>query len=155
LGRNEVALASVSQLMNETQSFCRPETDSAGVDIELRLARDLPPVLVDTIQIEQVLVNLVRNSTEALAHSGRHDGLIIIQAEHKDGRVEIRVSDNGPGIDAGLDDQVLTPFTTTKHDGLGLGLSLSRSIIEAHGGRLSVESGPRGTTVSFSVATGK
>jgi two-component system sensor kinase FixL len=156
LGRSEITLTSVSRLVNETQSFCRPETEVAGVDVEIRLARDLPLVSVDAIQIEQVLVNLVRNSTEALAQSGRHDGLVLIEARKiSDGRVEMRVTDNGPGLDPKFEEELLTPFTTTKMNGLGLGLSLSRSIIEAHGGKLIFESGPRGTVVSFSVPGGE
>lgn len=155
LGRSEVSATSVARLVSETQSFCRPETEAAGIDVEIRLARDLPPVMVDALQIEQVLVNLVRNSTEALAHTGRHDGRIAIEAQHSaDGRVELRVIDNGPGLDPELAGQAFAPFTTTKNDGLGLGLSLSRSIIEAHGGKLVIDSGPRGMVASFTIPAG-
>jgi two-component system sensor kinase FixL len=102
-----------------------------------------------------VLVNLVRNSMEALAQAGRHDGRVVIEAQRANGgRVAIRVLDNGPGLDPDLAGETLAPFTTTKDDGLGLGLSLSRSIVEAHGGKLVVDSGPRGMAVSFTLPAG-
>jgi signal transduction histidine kinase len=94
-------------------------------------------------------VNLVRNSAEALSDAGRHDGRIVITARCEDGAVHIAVRDNGPGFDPGVADRASVPFTTTKPEGLGLGLSLARSIVEAHGGRLRIESDPSGATVSF------
>jgi two-component system sensor kinase FixL len=155
LGRSEVAPASVATLISETHSFCRPELERAGIDFQMRLAGDLPPLNVDALQIEQVLVNLVRNSTEALAQAGRHDGRVVIEAQRESGgRIAIRVLDNGPGLDPDLAGDTLAPFTTTKNDGLGLGLSLSRSIIEAHGGKLTIDSGPRGVVASFTLPAG-
>lgn len=155
LGRSEVGPASVAKLVSETYSFCRPELDGAGINYQARLARDLPPVMADALQIEQVLVNLVRNSAEALKQAGRHDGRVEIEAQREaGGRIVIRVLDNGPGLDPDLAGETLTPFTTTKNDGLGLGLSLSRSIIEAHGGKLTIDSGPRGVMASFTLPAG-
>jgi C4-dicarboxylate-specific signal transduction histidine kinase len=111
--------------------------------------------MVDALQIEQVLVNLVRNSAEALTQAGRHDGRVVIEARRETGdRVAIRVLDNGPGLDPDLAGETVMPFTTTKNDGLGLGLSLSRSIVEAHGGKLTIDSGPRGVTASFTLPAG-
>lgn len=152
LGRSEVGPVSVQKLVQETHSFCRPELDRSGIDFETRMARDLPPVMVDALQIEQVLVNLVRNSADALSHAGRHDGRIVIEANRDDGnRVAIRVLDNGPGLDPDIAGEPLAPFTSTKDEGLGLGLALSRSIVEAHGGRLQIDSGPRGVVASFTL----
>lgn len=152
LGRSEVAPVSVQKLVQETHSFCRPELDGAGIDFQARMACDLPPVMVDALQIEQVLVNLVRNSTDALSHAGRHDGRVVIEANRdSEDRVAIRVLDNGPGLDPDIAGQPLAPFTSTKEEGLGLGLALSRSIVEAHGGRLQIESGPRGVVASFTL----
>jgi signal transduction histidine kinase len=119
---------------------------------------DCPPVSVDALQIEQVLVNLLRNSAEALADAGRYDGRITIEADRADETsVIVRVRDNGPGFDPDLAQRAASPFTTTKPEGLGLGLSLARSIVDAHGGRLSIESGSSGATVSFTLpaATGQ
>lgn len=155
LGRSEVSLTLVATLIAETHSFCRPELERAGIDFQAKIERDLPPVDVDALQIEQVLVNLVRNSMEALSQTGRHDGRVVIEAQHESNcNVTIRVLDNGPGLDPDIADQTLVPFTTTKIDGLGLGLALSRSIIEAHGGKLVIDSGPRGLAASFTLPAG-
>jgi signal transduction histidine kinase len=152
LGRSEASPVEVARLVAETLSFCRPELDRHGIGFESRLARDLPPVMADALQIEQVLANLVRNSAEALAQAGRQDGRVIIQADHDpSGRVAIRVRDNGPGLDPDLIGRPIAPFTTTKIGGLGLGLSLARSIVEAHGGKLLIDSGPRGVEVLFTL----
>jgi two-component system sensor kinase FixL len=107
---------------------------------------------VDALQVEQVIINLVRNSAEALSDAGRYDGKVMIEADREGtGHVIIRVRDNGPGFDPDIVDRAAAPFTTTKQDGLGLGLSLARSIIEAHGGQLSIESSSSGAVVSFTL----
>lgn len=158
LGRSETGSVALATLLADTYSFCRPELERHGVEFSSRIARDLPPLMVDALQIEQVFVNLVRNSIEALAQAGRHDGLIEIEAEQDQaGKVVVRVRDNGPGLDLDIAGGPITPFSTTKSDGLGLGLSLSRSIVEAHGGKLKVDSSPHGVVASFSlpVADGK
>jgi signal transduction histidine kinase len=149
LGRSEVEQAQVGGLVDAAVSYCRSELDRSGVRLETRVARDLPSVNADALQIEQVLVNLVRNSAEALVDAGRHDGRIVVSARRQDDAVHIAVRDNGPGFDPGVADRASAPFTTTKAEGLGLGLSLARSIVEAHGGRLLIESNPSGATVSF------
>lgn len=152
LGRSEVSLMAVERLVQEAQSFCRPELERRGVELDLRIARNLPPVQVDALQIEQVIVNLVHNSVEALSEAGRLDGRVTIEAERDaSGKVEIRVRDNGPGLDLDRAEDAAAPFATTKPDGLGLGLSLARSIVEAHGGKLRIESSPRGAIVSFAL----
>ena len=152
LGRSETGPLAVEQLVHEARSYCRPELERHGVELETRLARNLPKVMVDALQINQVIVNLVRNAVEALAQAGRLDGRVTIEAESDgSGTVELRVRDNGPGFDVDLAKQPITPFSTTKHDGLGLGLSLARSIVEAHGGKLRIESSPRGATVFFTL----
>jgi two-component system sensor kinase FixL len=153
LGRSEPSRISVAQLVQEALSGCRPELDRLGVALHANIDRALPDVTVDALQIEQVIGNLVRNAGEALSQSGRRDGVVTIDAENdQSGRIWIRVRDNGPGFDPSVEQQPITPFTTTKPDGLGLGLSLSRSIVEAHGGKLQIDSGIRGATVAFSVS---
>lgn len=155
LGRSDFGPAPVAKLVEEIHSFCRPELEGAGIDFEARIPRDLPPVMVDALQIEQVLVNLVRNSAEALTGAGRHDGRVVIEAHRDAGdRIAIRVLDNGPGLDPDIAGDSLMPFTTTKTHGLGLGLALSRSIVEAHGGKLTIDTGPRGAVASFTLPTG-
>lgn len=156
LGRIETSPVAVAMLVNESLSVFRLELERHGIACETRLERDLPPVVADALQIEQVILNLVRNAAEALTNAGRHDGRIIIEAAAEPtGMITIRVNDNGPGLDPDLAGQPITAFATTKRDGLGLGLSLSRSIIEAHGGELRVESTPRGACASFTLPTVK
>jgi signal transduction histidine kinase len=152
LGRSDTAPVAVSRIVQEAAALCHAELDKHGVELQSRLARDLPPVKADALQIEQVIVNLVRNAAEALTEAGRYDGKVVIEAgRNPAGLVEVRVRDNGPGFDLDLAERTVTPFTTTKADGLGLGLSLARSIVEAHGGRLSIESGASGAVVSFTL----
>jgi signal transduction histidine kinase len=148
LGSQEATQVSVLRLLEESLSYCHVEP----VVVELNAAPDLPEVHVDELQIQQVIVNLVRNAEEAIARTGQHDGWVVIDAElDGSGAVLVRVQDNGPGFDADLIDRASLPFTTSKQDGLGLGLSLARSIIEAHGGRLAISNTPRGATVSFTL----
>jgi C4-dicarboxylate-specific signal transduction histidine kinase len=151
-GRTEVALVAAEQLVVEAQSFCRPQLERHGVELVLQIARNLPPIKADALQIEQVIVNLILNAVEALTEAGRHDGRIVVSAvRQRSGEIEFSVCDNGPGFYAGLADEAMTPFATTKPDGLGLGLSLARSIVETHGGKLTIATGPRGATVSFTL----
>ncbi len=152
LGRSDTESIAVAELVGAAVAYCRAELERHDVLIEARIARDLPLVRVDALQIEQVLVNLVRNAAEALTDAGRYDGKVIIEAE-SDGAAAavIRVRDNGPGFDPGLAERAHAPFTTTKPEGLGLGLSLARSIVESHAGRLWIDSSPSGATVSFTV----
>jgi C4-dicarboxylate-specific signal transduction histidine kinase len=152
LGRIRLASTSVAGLLDETASICRPELERANVDLTLRIAGDLPPVMADALQVEQVLLNLIRNAREALVQAGRHDGRIVIEASRAaPDTVALSVTDNGPGLDPDLVGQPITPFTSTKSDGLGLGLALSRSIVEAHGGSLKVENRANGLCVSFTL----
>lgn len=152
LGRSETGAASVTQLVQEAVLHCRAELESHSVQLQTGIARDLPAVTVDALQVEQIIINLVRNSAEALSDAGRYDGNVMIEADREGmGHVIIHVRDNGPGFDPDMVDRAPAPFTTTKLDGLGLGLSLARSIIEAHGGHLSIQSSSSGAVVSFTL----
>jgi signal transduction histidine kinase len=152
LGRSETAPTPMARLVEEAAAYCHAELDRLGVELQSRVARDLPMVKADALQIEQLIVNLVRNAAEALTDAGRYDGKVAIEAERDAaGYVVVRVRNHGPGFDPDLAERAVAPFTTTKIDGLGLGLSLARSIVEVHGGRLSIESGASGATVSFTL----
>jgi len=151
-GKIEQSPTMVARLVEDAYSICRPELERHNVECEPRIRRDLPMVMVDVLQIEQVLLNLIRNSLEALTHAGRHDGRIEIEAERAaPDQIVIWVRDNGPGLDPDLVGQPITPFTTTKSEGLGLGLALSRSIVEAHGGQFRIDSSASGFCVSFTL----
>jgi C4-dicarboxylate-specific signal transduction histidine kinase len=122
--------------------------------MQVTTANDVPPVSVDRLQIEQVVNNLVRNALEALVSAGRRDGRIVIEAKRESAHtISVSVRDNGPGLDPDLISQPITAFATTKPDGLGLGLSLSRSIVEAHGGKLEITSDQHGATATFTLQT--
>jgi signal transduction histidine kinase len=108
-------------------------------------------VAVDSLQVQQVVINLVRNAIDSIAEAGRYDGRIVITAEREGGLVTVCVRDNGPGFEPGMIDRAIAPFSTTKPDGMGLGLSLCRSIVEAHGGHLSIAGDPTGARVSFTL----
>ncbi|MGD8803666.1 MAG: ATP-binding protein, partial [Gammaproteobacteria bacterium] len=90
---------------------------------------------------QQVILNLMRNAIEALADVKDDPRRLEIHSHVDDSSVHVTVSDSGPGIPAGIEDQVFHPFITSKDDGLGIGLSVSRSIVEAHGGRLDIKWG--------------
>jgi signal transduction histidine kinase len=115
----------------------------------VRIATRLPPaapVPLDRIQIQQVLLNLIRNAIEAMAGSARRE--IVISAAPADGnKVEITVADTGPGLAPEVRERLFQPFVTTKGDGMGIGLSICRSIIESHGGRMWIADNPGGGTV--------
>jgi PAS domain S-box-containing protein len=105
-------------------------------------------IMANRVQIEQVLINLVRNSVEAIRAADIEDGVIILETRTlDDGSVEVTVTDNGPGINANMMETLFNPFQTSKTSGMGMGLSISRSIIEAHGGKLLANNqSPRGVT---------
>ena len=130
-------------LVNEVVRLAAAEARQNGVELDTRLEIGLPVVLADSIQIQQVLLNLVRNAIEAIAISGSEVRRIQLSTRASgDGMIEIAVCDTGPGL-AGTDlEKVFEPFYTTKPEGIGIGLALSRSIADAHGGRLWATANP-------------
>ena len=110
------------------------------VDLGLEVA--VPADAVDRVQIQQVLLNLIRNAVEAMEESPRRE--LSVRVGAADGMVQVSVTDTGPGVAVGVAAQLFQPFVTTKPDGMGIGLSVCRTIIEAHGGRLWVEPNPDG-----------
>jgi len=154
LGHNEMVPQSAAELIREAVSHCRFEMQANHVALETRLARNLPLVVCDGLQIQQALINLIRNAAESIKGGGRPDGRILVEADTSElGRVIVTVRDNGPGFDPVILERALTPFTTTKREGLGLGLALARSTAEAHGGQLLIESTGGGAAVSFTLPT--
>ncbi len=149
-GYSNVIACQVDRLIQETTDLCRPSLDRAGVTIRQSVAVGLPPVMADVLQVEQVLFNLIRNSIEAIGDVGQ--GTISIEAGFADADfVEVRVRDSGPGFPP---DRVANPFlplSSTKKEGLGVGLSLSRSLIEAHGGRIWLGVNSPGAAVHFTL----
>jgi signal transduction histidine kinase len=115
----------------------------------------LPDVVVDPIHIQQVILNLVRNSMEAIEQSTNDEHRISITTRmHKPGGIEVSITDTGPGLDAAIADKIFNTFATTKPEGMGVGLSICKSIIEAHGGELAIRQDPgSGATFSFVLPT--
>ena len=134
-------------------TFLKWEVQDSGVKFELRLEEQTHKVTANKIQIEQVLVNLVRNSLEAIGHAKITEGRVVIQTSLlQNDMIEVRVSDNGPGIDVTMAGKIFDQFQTSKETGMGIGLSLSRTIIEAHGGKLWVDKGHQnGALFGFSL----
>ena len=105
-----------------------------------------PDAFMDKIQIQQVLLNLLRNAVEAMAPGPRRE-LTIATGPSTDGMVEVAVADTGPGVLQAIRERLFQPFVTSKESGMGVGLSICRSIIDAHGGELWADDNPSGGTV--------
>lgn len=144
----------IRELISETLGFMEPELRKAHVLVTTRLQPMLPEVLADRVLIEQVLVNLVRNGIEAMREtpSGRREIIIGAIWPDENGRVKVTVEDNGTGVAPHLTDQLFTPFITTKSGGMGMGLTICRSILELHGGNIAyVPSERNGAVFHFSL----
>lgn len=126
------------KLIEDSGALALVGAREAGIDVRYRLSPDAEWVLADRVQIQQVLVNLIRNALDAMSDCTNRE-LAIETAKTVGGMVQISISDNGPGVPSELSDTLFQPFVTTKVRGMGIGLSISRSICEAHGGRLWTE----------------
>jgi two-component system, LuxR family, sensor kinase FixL len=147
-GRPHVSTIEPRSMLEEALTLVHAEASANRVHIELDASDDLPPVHGDRIQLEQVVLNLVRNAIEAITEAGRSDGTICVAARRlvAPPRVEIGVRDNGPGVDDQLANHLFDPLATSKEDGLGLGLPICVSIVESHGGRVWLHSRDAGAT---------
>jgi len=112
------------------------ETNKSGIELVFYPLNSAEDLYVDEVQIQQVLVNLVKNSLDALAEAGRSGGIIEIRTSQAEGELEVAVTDNGPGVPADSRSRLFESFFTTKPKGVGLGLSICKNIITAHGGSL-------------------
>jgi PAS domain S-box-containing protein len=131
----------INLVVRSVVKFTEVETRQQHAFVTLDLAPEQPRVWADSIMIEQVIVNLVRNAVEAMAEARTPRREIMIRTGlFGDDMIEVEVSDAGPGIDGAVIDQIFDQFYTTKPDGVGMGLSISRSIVESHGGVLRAES---------------
>jgi PAS domain S-box-containing protein len=137
----------VAALVSNALALLQGEMRMRQARAEVRIPAELPEVRGDRVLLEQVLLNLLSNSLHAMQATPPEQRLVEIEAEVVERRVHIRVADRGPGIDAALAEQVFAPFFTTKAGGLGLGLNICRTIVEAHRGRLSFANRAGGGTV--------
>jgi PAS domain S-box-containing protein len=142
----------INEVIQEVLVLADRELYENQVSLDNQLTTDLPFVLADRVQLQQVLLNLVMNSVEALTAVTNRPRLLWVQSRiDESGEVLVAVSDSGTGFDLGVD-RVFTPFVTTKAKGMGMGLSISRSLIESHGGRLwATPNSPHGAVFSFTL----
>lgn len=152
-GLGERHAVDVGALLRETLQFTEPQLRRAQVRVELAAARDLPQASVDPVQVQQVMVNLITNAIDAMKSvSGRRRVLRASAELCAEGMILIRVADTGTGIGEAYAGQVFDHLFTTKPDGVGLGLPICKSIVEAHGGRISMRpNAPFGTVFSFTL----
>jgi C4-dicarboxylate-specific signal transduction histidine kinase len=153
-GETQMAPLDLNQVIREALGLMHSELVSRRVTTTRRLAHDLPLVQADRVQLQQVLLNLIVNACDAMNANPPSDRRLTISSELVDAEhVQAAVTDIGPGFTPEVLERIFEPFRTTKPKGLGLGLPICRSIINAHGGQLFVENGKeRGATVRFVLA---
>jgi C4-dicarboxylate-specific signal transduction histidine kinase len=153
--RKEITLEpmDLNEAVREVIALSRSDLQRHRVVLQSELATDLPAITGDRVQLQQVILNLIRNASDAMAHVDDRPRQLAITTEREDGdRVRVSVRDAGVGIDRQTMDKLFDPFYTTKSGGMGIGLCVSRSIVERHHGDLRAEpnDGP-GATFSFSI----
>ena len=147
-GRPHVSTIDTRRMLEDALTLAFAEASAKHVRLELDAPDKLPSIHGDYVQLEQVVLNLVHNAVEAITGAGLSEGQVrvIARQEAAPPRIEIGVLDNGPGVEEQLATRLFDPLATSKQDGLGLGLSISASIVEAHGGRVWLHSGDAGRT---------
>jgi len=144
-GDVEKSKEALAPLIEEACTLGLAGAQESGVSRRFDFDRSVGDVLIDRVQIQQVLINLLRNAVEAMAPTGGGEVTIITRREG--GLARITIADNGPGLDPAIASQLFQAFVSTKRDGMGLGLSICRTIVEAHGGRIWAEPRPGGGTL--------
>lgn len=142
-------------LVQEVSMLIEIDAKDSDIELQLDIAREMSCVRVHAVQIGQVLVNLAHNSIEAMRENGGVSNRLMIKArEQPSGQIQVSVADTGPGLDYTQIERIFSPFYTTKSNGMGLGLSISRTIIEAHGGKLWADAeATSGATLHFTLPT--
>ncbi len=139
-GKSQPELVDINRVIMEAIDFTRPELMKKGIALQLDLVQARPQVMADSIQIEQVIMNLMRNAIEAMTAGGTGPRRLTISSRlAEDGKIRVRVCDTGHGLQPETENRIFEAFYSTKPGGTGLGLAISRSIIEAHGGQLYVD----------------
>jgi C4-dicarboxylate-specific signal transduction histidine kinase len=138
----------LNELIREALDLAARDIRFSGARLELDLGVGIPPALADRIQIQQVVLNLVRNALDAMQHTSPQDRVLSVQTARADPTtVRASVRDTGCGLPASAAAKLFLPFFTTKPSGMGMGLAISRTIVTAHGGRLEAAPGPEGGAV--------
>ena len=156
-GESERRVESIAKLIEEASALALVGAKEHGVRVRFQFDSNHDLVLADKVQVQQVLLNLVRNAIEAMVEvEGEDRDLVLSTAPAGDDMVEVSVADTGPGLAEEVARQLFQPFVTTKRHGMGVGLSISRTIIQSHGGEIWAEPNPAGGTVfRFTLASGR
>jgi signal transduction histidine kinase len=142
----------INDTIREVIALTGRELQTKRVELRTELASDLPLVAADRVQLQQVILNLIVNAVEAMHDSGSGPRELVVGTGGIDSGIFAEVRDSGPGLDSALLDRLFDSFYTTKSEGMGMGLSISRSIVEAHGGRLwATPNNPRGAVFRFTL----
>jgi two-component system sensor kinase FixL len=151
-GESERRVENITKLVEEASALALVGVKDRGIKVRFQFDPAVGPVLADRVQVQQVLLNLIRNAMDAMEDSATRDLMIAVVPESGT-HVRISVSDTGSGISPEIAEQLFQPFITTKRHGMGVGLSISRTIVEAHGGRIWVDANPAGGTIfNFTLA---
>jgi PAS domain S-box-containing protein len=151
-GESPRTLCQIEEIIQEALSLVAADIQKAKVRMESTFSAATPPICVDRVQIQQVLVNLLKNAVEAVEASSRDGRRIRINTSFFGSTINVVVSDNGMGLPVEVEKKIFNPFVTTKSDGLGMGLSIARTIVESHGGRIWAKpNSDQGATFVFSL----
>jgi len=134
------SMNSIEALIESAVNFCADECYQHNITVTLELSPESPQIALDSVQIEQVILNLIKNAIDALKEQKNASNKTISIQTYVKNDLEVRVKDNGPGLTDAQKEKILTPFFTSKTTGMGMGLSICRSIIEAHGGMIRFDS---------------
>jgi two-component system sensor kinase FixL len=149
-GEADARIEDLDSLIEEAVTLAAPAAGGEQVEVRLNLSPQASQVLADRIQIQQILLNLIRNATEAMGDSPALR-IITLSTTAKRGMAEVSVSDSGPGVMPELAKRLFSPFLSTKTAGMGVGLSICRRIVEAHGGRMWLEQSEAGADFRFTI----
>jgi signal transduction histidine kinase len=151
----EMQPVDLNEVISEVLGLIRAESGRRRVAVETELATDLPTVRGDKVHLQQILLNLLLNALDAMADMSDARKLTVRTDLDENGYVVIAVSDAGSGITPDQMPRLFDPFFSTKKEGMGLGLPIARSLVEAHGGRIWAENAPgRGATFQFTLPAG-
>ncbi len=145
-------LVDMNELARDTAALIAEDAGRRGIGVELALEASSAWVIGDRVHLQQMLLNLVLNGLEAMIETSTGGRVLVLSTASKQGRVDVAVRDQGPGISAGVSDRMFEPFFSTKTEGMGMGLAIAQNIARAHDGRIvATNNVDRGATVRVSI----